>query len=81
MSDSERSIDRRSVLKGLGGAAALGTVGTAAFAGSGAAQASMDIQVDGTSYSGDQGKVDWFGVDLVKWLEWDGYDVPVRAFD
>ena len=78
MSDSERSIDRRTVLKGVGGAAILGTVGTAAFAGSGAAQASMDVDVSGTEYSGDQGQVNWFGVNVGKKLTWDGFDVPVR---
>ena len=77
MSDSERSIDRRSVLKGLGGAAVLGTVGTAAFAGSGAAQSSIDVSITGAEIKNDAGDVDWIGVEAEKTIKWDGFDVPV----
>lgn len=79
MFDGER-FDRRTVLKGLGGAAAVGAVGTAAFATSGAASASLDVDIGGSEYSGDEGLVDYFQVNATKVLEWDGFDEPVRYF-
>lgn len=78
MSDSERSIDRRSVLKGLGGAAALGTVGTAAFAGTTGAQASIDMSINDATVTNDRGEVDFVGVDMDKTIAWDGFDTPLK---
>jgi len=83
MSGSDRSFDRRSVLKtlGVGGVAAASGVGALTLAtGPAKAKASLDVNISGTTYSGDQGVVDWVGVDAEKVLQWENYDVPVRAF-
>lgn len=74
-------MNRRNVLKGLGGTVALagvGGAGLAAFTGGAAAQASIDISIDGTTISNDRGSVDYVGVDVSKTIEWDGFDVPVK---
>lgn len=82
MSDSVRNaINRRNVLKGLGGTlgvAAIGGTGLLAATGSAAAQAQFDIDLDGTTYTGDQGLVDVVGVDATKTITWENFDVPVR---
>lgn len=81
MNPKTTDIDRRTVLKTAGGAAATLTVGGAGFAalsGSAAATAVLDVSIADTSYSGDQGLVDWLGVEVDKTLQWDGFDVPLR---
>lgn len=72
---------RRDLLKaagGIGAASTLGIGGLAAFTGGAAATAQLDVSINGTSYSGDQGDVDWLGVDIEKVMNWDGFDVPLR---
>lgn len=78
---SDHRLDRRSVLKGLAGAGAVAGVGGAGFlaaTGGAAAAIELDASITDTSYSGDQGDVDWVAVEIDKTLNWDGFDVPLR---
>lgn len=74
------TLDRRNVLKALGGAAGLGMVGGGAYlaVSPAAAQATIDVSISGTEISNDMGTVDWVGVDVDKTIAWDGFDVPVE---
>jgi hypothetical protein len=74
-------LDRRNVLKGLGSAAALAGVGGAGFlaaTGGAAAAVELNASISDTSYSGDQGDVDYVAVEIDKTINWDGFDVPLR---
>jgi hypothetical protein len=77
-------VSRRGVLKGaagISGAALAGGAGLAALTGGAAAAASIDISINGSEYSGDQGLVDYVGVDMSKKIVWKNFDVPVRYID
>jgi len=80
MFDGER-LNRRTVLKSIGGAAGtalVGGAGLAALSGGAAAQAGIDMTIDDASVSNDRGEVDYVGVDMSKDIKWDGFDVPVK---
>jgi len=79
MTPDSLDLDRRTVLKGLGGAATVGAVGggSLVLTGGAAAQAQFDATITDTTLSNDQGDLDWLGVSLDKTISWDGFDVPV----
>lgn len=80
MNPSNR-LSRRTALKGIGGAVGAAVAGGGTFfAMTGGAAASIELSADisGTSYSGDQGDLDWVAVDISKTIDWDGFDVPLR---
>jgi len=75
------TLDRRTVLKTIGGASATAALGGSALLAAttpAAASASLNVNIDNTTYSGDQGDLDWVGVDAEKTIKWDGFDVPVH---
>lgn len=77
---SDHQLDRRTALKGLGTLAAVGAGagGLAALTGGAAAAIQLDASISDTSYSGDQGDVDYVAVDIDKTINWDGFDEPLR---
>lgn len=78
MSDSERRFDRRTVLKSLGGAAVLGTVGTAAFASPGAAQSGVQIQASNpATVANDRGDLHKVTANPSYRIEWENFDQAV----
>jgi hypothetical protein len=81
MSDSERTIDRRTVLRGIGAtglAAGVGGAALLAATGGAAAQASIDMTINDATVSNDRGDLDFVGVNLTKTITWDGFDKPVK---
>jgi len=81
MADGNTRLTRRTALKGLGGAvgtAIVGGAGISAFAGSAAAQASLDTNITGTEISNDAGYVNYVGLNADKVIDWKNFDVPVK---
>jgi len=77
----QSSVDRRTVLKtitGAGATAALGGGALLTMTGGAAAKAVLSANISGTTYSGDEGDLDWVGADVEKVLYWDGFDVPLE---
>lgn len=73
-------MERRNLLKAVGGIAATasaGGVGVLAMSGGAAAQSSFSI--DDSSVTLDDGDVSKIGVELDHTVTWDGFDVPVEA--
>lgn len=46
--------------------------------GSASASASLNVDIQGSEYSGDQGLVNYVAVDVDKTMTWDGFDEPLR---
>jgi hypothetical protein len=75
-------MKRRSVLKGLGGAATVGTIGGASFfalSGSAAATVSGGL-IGSTAISSDDGSVDYVAVWGDAQIDWKGFDTPAQYF-
>lgn len=81
MTTDKADIDRRTVLKGLGGLATVGAVGVGGMTltGSGmAASSSLDIS-DPSAVTTDDGNIKRVTLNLSHSVSWDGFDKPVDA--
>jgi len=79
MSDSERALDRRTVLKGLGGAGAtvaVGGVGLAAMSG-GAAASSLNVSAENVQIETDDGELNRVSIAPNLSGTWEGFDATV----
>lgn len=77
-----RKLDRRSVLKGLGGTAATAAVGaTALVSMTGGASATGSFDYGDATVKSDDGTVEYVAIYGDSVVKWDGFDTPAKYFD
>jgi len=80
MSETSK-LDRRTVLKTIGGASATAALGGSALLAAttpAAAKAVLNVDISGTTLSNDAGHLNYVGAGVSKVLTWEGFDVPVK---